>query len=95
MRTALIVLVAALAVIYIGGGVNVGSNSIFGHIDSVLGIPLLTKLHHVTFFFLYLGTETIEEGMTQTGQHIREFEERPIGFDKKKTYQKLDEASKY
>jgi len=94
MKTLIVVLVVVLAVIFVGGAIPVGGNSLFGHIDSVLGITALTSLHNSVFFFLYRGKDSIDEGFTKTGEELREFEQRPIGIDKKKKYRQLDEAAK-
>lgn len=95
MKVFVAVLVVVLAVIFIGGAFPVGGNSIFGHIDSVLGITALTSLHHSVFFFLYRGSEGIEEGLTKTGSDLREFEQRPVGIDNKRKYRQLDDAARY
>lgn len=95
MKVFIIVLAVVLAVIFVGGSVNLGGDSIFGHIDSALGTSVLTRIHAAVFFFLDSGRDQIDEELTQTGEDLREFEERPIGIDNKKKYKQLDDASKY
>lgn len=94
MRVFIVVLAVVLAVIFVGGSLPVGGNSIFGHIDSALGISALTSLHNSVFFFLHRGTDRIEDGLSKTGKDLQEFEERPIGIDNKSKYKQLDEAAK-
>ncbi|MDQ7782833.1 MAG: hypothetical protein RDU20_08135 [Desulfomonilaceae bacterium] len=95
MKKFIIVLVVVIAVIFVGGAFPIGGDSIFGHIDSLLGISAFTGLHHTVFFFLHRGTERIGEGLTKTGEDLREFEKRPAGIDNKRKYRQLDEASRY
>jgi hypothetical protein len=95
MKALILVIVVFLAVVYVGGAVQFGGESIFGHIDSVLGTNSLTKLHHATFFFLYRGTESVRTGTEKTRRDLEEFQERPVGIDKKKRYQQLDEAQQH
>jgi len=94
MKALIVVLVVLLVVIFVCGAFPVGGNSIFGHIDSVLGITALTSLHQSVFFFLYRGKDRVDEGLTKTGTDLREFEQRPIGIDNKRKYKQLDEAAK-
>jgi amino acid permease len=95
MKVVIIVLVVVLAVIFVGGSLTIGGDSIFGHIDSALGTNVLTGLYSTLFFFLYRGTETVEEGVAETGEDLREFEQRPIGIDNKRKYKQLNDAAQY
>ncbi len=94
MRVFIVVLVVVLGVIFVGGAFSIGGDSIFGHIDSVLGISALSSLHNSVFFFLYRGSDRLEDGLSKTGEDLREFEERPIGIDNKRKYKQLNDAAK-
>ncbi|GEM_PF-836364 len=95
MRWFIIVFATIFAVIFIGGAIDIGGKPIFGHIDTVLGTTALMGLHQGTFFILYRGEGTIGDGLDQTEDDVKEFSERPLGFDKAETYRKLDKASDY
>lgn len=95
MKVLIIVLVVVFAVIFVGGSLTIGGDSIFGHIDSALGTTVLRSLHSTLFFFLYDGRDAVEDELTETGDDLREFEQRPIGIDNKKKYKRLDEAAQY
>ncbi len=95
MRTAIIVFAAILLVVFLGGGVNVGSQPLFGHIDSVLGTNILMDFHYTFFSFLYRGGSSVDDGLGRTESDMREFGERPVGIDNKAKYRQLDEASTY
>jgi hypothetical protein len=95
MKALIITVVVFLAVVFVGGTVELGGDSIFGHIDSMLGTGFLTKLHHTTFFFLYRGTDSIITGTEKTRRNLEEFRERPIGIDNKKQYEMIDEAQRH
>jgi len=94
MRAFIFVLVVVLALIFVGGGVPIGRDTIFGHIDSMLGTTALMNLHHAVFSLLYRGEETLESGVVKTDRDVKEFQERPIGIDNKGKYRLLDEAAK-
>lgn len=95
MKTFLLVLLIVLAIIFIGGALKIGGDSIFGHVDSALGRPLLTNVYYTVFFFMRSGAETVESGYTSTDQGLKDFQEKPLGFDKKKKYRDLDKAATY
>jgi hypothetical protein len=92
MRTAIIVIVIILAIILLGGVVNLGGAPIFRHIDSVLGTNVLMTSHNTLFFFLHRAHQRIEKESSRAGEELKEFQEKPIGIDKKDHYKKLDEA---
>jgi hypothetical protein len=95
MRTIIVALVIVLVVIFVGGSLRVGGDSIFGHVDSVVGAPVLTGIYRTLFFFLYKGVTTVESEVSKTSEDLKEFQERPLGIDKKKTYRQLDDAAKH
>jgi hypothetical protein len=95
MRTVIVALVIALVVIFVGGSLRVGGDSIFGHIDSVVGAPVLTGIYRTVFFFLYKGVAAVESEVSETNEELKEFQERPLGIDKQKTYRQLDDAAKH
>jgi len=93
MRAAIVVIVIVLAIILIGGVVNVGGAPIFSHIDSLLGTDVLMTAHNTLFFFLHGVRQTIEDESSGAVTKVKKFQEEPLGIDKKGRYQKLDEAS--
>lgn len=95
MKWVIAAIVILLATIFFCGSVSVGGNSIFGHMDSVLGTNLFMRVHYLTFWFLYRSGEQVEEGYQETTRKIDRFSEKPAGIDKKKYYRKLDDASQY
>jgi hypothetical protein len=95
MRAVVIVFLIVLTIVFVGGAVNIGGAPIFAHIDRVLGTSLLMRLHSSLFFFLYDGDSAVRQGVTGVKSDFKEFEERPLGFDKKKTYRELDKAADY
>ncbi len=95
MRVVIAVIVILLATIFFCGSVNLGGNSIFGHIDTALGTNVFMKVHYLTYWFLYRSRQTVESEIDDTSKKIDNFSERPAGIDKKKYYRKLDEASQY
>jgi succinate-acetate transporter protein len=94
MRALIITVVVILGIIFLGGAVNLGSAPLFGHIDAVLGANVLMPIHYGVFWLLYRGQATLANGTGRTRDNVREFEKRPIGIDKEKKYQQLDEALK-
>ncbi len=94
MRALILTIVAFLAIVFVGGAVELGGDSIFGHIDSLLGTGFLTKLHRTTFYLLYRGTDGPVTGAEKTRRDLDEFQKRPIGIDKEEQYRRLDEAQK-
>ena len=93
MRTAIIVIVIILAIVLLGGVVNLGGAPIFSHIDSVLGTNVLMTAHNALFFFLHRAQQRIEDESYRANKEMQEFQEKPIGIDKKGHYKKLDEAA--
>lgn len=91
MRTLGIVLAIFLAVVYVGGAVNLGGASLFERLDTVLGMDAFMALHYGVFFFLQKGEREIE----RTTEKVREFQERPVGIDNKGKYRQLEEAGKH
>jgi hypothetical protein len=94
MKALIITVVVFLAIVFVGGAVELGGDSIFGHIDSLIGTGFLTNLHRTTFFFLYRGTDSVVTGTEKTRRDLDEFQKRPVGIDKEKQYRLLDEAQK-
>ncbi len=92
MRAAIVVIVIILAIVLIGGVVNLGGAPIFRHIDSVLGTNVLMTAHNTLFFFLHRAQQRVEEESSRANKELKEFQEKPIGIDKKGHYQKLDDA---
>ena len=91
MRTFGFVLLVFLVVVFIGGYINIGGAPIFWHIDAALGTDVLMELHHGVFFFLYGSSSRL----THTTEKLKEFQETPLGIDKKRKYRQLDDASRY
>jgi hypothetical protein len=89
MRTLAIVLAIFLAVVFIGGAVNLGRAPLFRHIDTALGTDVLMDLHYGVFFFLNKGEREYE----RTTEKVKEFQTKPIGIDNKRKYRQLDDAS--
>jgi hypothetical protein len=94
MKALIITVVVILLVIFLGGAVPLGGASLFEHIDSVLGVNALMSVHYATFWLLYRGEADTGSGITRTKKDIEQFEKAPVGFDKHKTYKKLDEAAR-
>jgi hypothetical protein len=93
MRTAVVVIVIILAIVLLGGVVNLGGAPIFRHIDSVLGTNVLMTAHNTVFFFLHRAQQRIEEQSSMAGEELKKFQEEPLGIETKGRYQKLDDAS--
>ncbi|MEW6347879.1 MAG: hypothetical protein AB1646_02360 [Thermodesulfobacteriota bacterium] len=94
MRTFITVVVIVLAIVFVGGALNLGGRPLFGHMDRILGTQAFMKIHRSCFFFLYRGHGTMDAGVDKTKSDLDEFGKRPIGIDRKKQYEDLDEASK-
>lgn len=94
MKALIITVIVILLVIFVGGAVPLGGASLFEHIDSVLGVDALMRVHYATFWLLYRGEASPGSGISRTRKDIQDFEKAPVGFDKQKTYRKLDEAAK-
>jgi hypothetical protein len=95
MRTVIIVLVVIIAVILVGGSVELGERPLFGHLDAMLGTGVFMGVHMALFSFLYGGADAVEGEFQETDRSLEEFSEKPIGIDNKKKYKQLDEASQY
>jgi len=93
MRTAVVVIVIILAIVLLGGIVNLGGAPILRHIDSVLGTNVLMTAHNTVFFFLHRAQQRIEEQSSMAGEELKKFQEEPLGIETKGRYQKLDDAS--
>ena len=92
MRTAIVVIVIILAIVLLGGVVNLGGAPIFSHVDSVLGTDVLMTAHNTVFFFLHRAQQRIEDQSSKTGEYLKKFQEEPLGIETKGRYQKLDDA---
>ncbi len=95
MQNLSLVLAISLVVIFVGGYFNVAGAPIFDRIDSLLGTSILMDLHHGVFFFVYRGGDAVKSEYSSTDRKVRDFQDKPLGFDKKKEYRKLDKASDY
>jgi hypothetical protein len=95
MRTAIVVVVIVLAIVLLGGMVNLGGVPIFSRIDAALGTNVLMTAHDTLFFFLHSAHQTIEDESTRADKELKDFQEKPIGIDKKGHYRKLDDAASY
>lgn len=95
MRAALVIILVVVVILLLGGAINIGSQPLFGHMDSMLGTNLFMDLHMAVFSFIHGGSDTVEREFENADSEIEEFSERPIGIDKKKKYKQLDEASDY
>jgi hypothetical protein len=91
MKTALAVLVIILGIIFVGGTLEIGGAPIFRHVDSALGTRFFMSLHNGVFSLISNTGKEVDE----TRGQIKDFQEKPLGFDKKGTYRKLDKASDY
>ena len=95
MRTYIMIIVLVVAVIFLGGVVNVGGRPIFAQIDRLIGANVLMTVHHGFFFFVESGEERVYSDLEKTGEDIREFSKKPIGIDNEKKYRELDSALDY
>ena len=95
MRNLSLVLAISLVVLFVGGYFSVAGAPIFERIDSLLGTNVLMGLHHGVFFFAYRGEDAVKSEYSRTDGKLRDFQDKPLGFDKKKEYRKLDKASDY
>ncbi len=91
MKSLSVGLAIFLLVVFAGGYFTVKGESLFSRIDSALRTDLLMDLHHSIFFFVYRGKDRIRV----TGDGLTTFQEAPLGFDKKKQYKRIEDASKY
>jgi hypothetical protein len=95
MRGLSLVLAISLAILFVGGYFNVAGAPILERIDSLLGTSVLMDLHYGVFFFVYRGEQAVKSGYSKTDRDLRDFQEKPLGFNKKSEYKKLDKASDY
>jgi hypothetical protein len=95
MRAFIIILIAVLAALFAAGSIRAGGDSLLGHIDSALGITGFTDLYYTVFFFMHRGIKSVESEYNRTDRRLRDFQNKPLGFDKKKTYRRLDDAAHY
>ncbi len=95
MRAAIVIILVIIAILLLGGAINIGSQPLFGHMDSMLGTNLFMDMHMAVFSFIHGGSDTVEQEFESAENEIEEFSERPIGIDNKKKYKQLDEASDY
>lgn len=57
--TIIIAVVATLILVtYVGGSFSVGDKSIFGHIDSALGVPIFMGVYNAVFFMFEKDIES-------------------------------------
>lgn len=94
MRSLAVILCIVLIFLLIGGTVKIGGQPILRKIDNMAGTDFFMAAHYGVFFFLYKERET-KSNSSSDGGALKDFQERPLGFDKKKQYQKLDDAAKY
>ncbi|MFH0823444.1 MAG: hypothetical protein V2B18_11890 [Pseudomonadota bacterium] len=94
MRYVIIIVVSLLAVVFVGGALDIGRAPIFAHLDSALGTNVLMNLHYSVFYFLYGDIGTVGVKIEDTEKGVRDFQEKPIGIDNKGKYKQLDEAGK-
>jgi hypothetical protein len=93
MRALIIVIFALLAIIFVGGSLNVGGAPIFQHLDSLLHTDVLMDLHSSVFYFLYRGEYSAGEGLSRTKSDLEQFQQKPAGIDKRGYQRKIDKAS--
>ncbi len=94
MRTLIIVVLAVLAIIFVGGAVNIGGAPIFYHLDSMLDTDLFMDLHDSIFFFVYSWKDSAGSELSRTKSNLRKFEDKPAGIDKRGYQRKIDDASR-
>ena len=95
MKNLAIILIVIIVLIFLGGAIRVGGGSLLGHVDSALGITALSDTYYTLFFFMRRGVQKVESEYTKTDEDLKDFQQRPLGFDKKKKYKDLDAASHY
>ncbi len=91
MRNLAIGIAIFLAVVFFGGYVPLGGAPLFERLDSLMGTNFLMRTHYTLFYFLH---DSQRAGAKDT-TGLRDFQERPLGFDKKQRYHDLDAAGKY
>lgn len=94
MKAVVVVLVVILALVFLGGAIRVGGDSLLGHVDSVLGITLFSDVYYTLFFFMHEGVDRVESGYKNTDRELRDFQKKPLGFDKQRKYRELNDAAK-
>jgi len=94
MRTLIIVVLAALAIIFVAGTLNIGGAPIFYHLDSMLDTNVFMDLHDSIFFFVYSARDRADSELSRAKSGLRKFEEKPLGIDNKSYQRKIDSAVK-
>ena len=94
MRALIIAIIAVLAIILLGGSLNIGSGPIFWHMDSMLDTDVFMGLHYSLFYFLHRAEDSAADGLSHTKSKISEFEKKPAGIDNQGYRRKIDEASR-
>jgi hypothetical protein len=94
MRTLIIVVLAALAIIFVAGTLNVGGEPIFQRLDSMLGADVFMDLHDSIFFFVYRWKDRADSGLSRAKGDLRKFEEKPVGIDNKAYQRKIEGVSR-
>ncbi len=94
MRVVIVVIIALLAIIFVGGYLNVGNGTIFQHMDSVLHTNVFMALHYSLFYFLHRAEDSAAAEFSRIKSDLNEFEKKPAGIDKWGYRRKIDEASK-
>ena len=79
MRTAIVVIAIILAIVLLGGVVNLGGAPIFSHVDSVLGTDVLMTAHNTMFFFLHRAQQRIEETIVQGWRRLEKIPREAAG----------------
>jgi hypothetical protein len=93
MRALIIVIFALLAIIFVGGSLNIGGAPIFQHLDSLLHTDVLMDLHSSIFYFFYRVEHSAGEGLSRTKSDLEQFQQKPVGLDKRGYQRKIDKAS--
>ncbi len=93
MRTVIVIVVILLAIVFVGGVLNIGGRPLFGHMDRIIGKSLFMDIHRSCFFFLYRGHRTMDMGVDKTKSDLGEFGKRPIGIDREKQHRDLKDAA--
>jgi hypothetical protein len=94
MRIAILIVAVALAVIFVGGAINIGRAPLFGHIDSALGTTALMNLHYTVFSMVYRGQGSAGAGYGKTKSDIDDMAKK-AEFGKREKYKRLDRESTY
>jgi hypothetical protein len=94
MRIVIVIAAVMLALIFFGGAVQLGSASLFGHIDRVLGTTVLMDLHYGLFSMIYRGESAVGQGYQRSRGTVDELEKK-AEFGKTQKYKQLDRAGQY